>query len=282
MQLYYDKVIVHRTYQQTEIFPINEVTDNLIICFSGTSSSKPFQCLATNNVPSLDYLEKTQCLPLYRYDDRGNRVDNITDWVLAQFRAQYAASQTSEVLETSEVLTKRDIFHYVYAVLHHPAYREKYRLNLKREFPRIPFYDDFWQWAEWGQQLMALHLHYETIEPFPLARHENDPDTIRKAYKAKLKADKKAGIIELDTLTSLSGIPPQAWQYKLGNRSALEWILDRYKERKPRDPTIRAKFNTYRFIDYKEQVVDLLGRVTAVSVETMKIIGQMPVGELEG
>lgn len=69
---------------------------------------------------------------------------------------------------------------------------------------------------------------------------------------------------------------PIAWEYKLGNRSAIEWVLDRYKERKPRDPTIREKFNTYRFADYKEEVIDLLGRVTAVSVATMEIIGEMP------
>ena len=173
-------------------------------------------------------------------------------------------------------LTKIDIFHYVYAVLHHPAYRQKYKLNLKRDFPRIPFYDNFWQWAAWGKQLMALHLHYETITPYPLDRHDIDPDAIRKPTKAKLKADKTNGIIELDTLTTLSGIPPIAWEYKLGNRSAIEWVLDRYKERKPRDPTIAEKFNTYRFADYKEEVVALVGRVTAVSIATMEIINQMP------
>jgi predicted helicase len=50
--------------------------------------------------------------------------------------------------------------------------------------------------------------------------------------------------------------------YRLGNRSGLDWILDQYKEKAPKDPTIREKFNTYRFADYKEKVIDLLGRVT--------------------
>jgi predicted helicase len=175
----------------------------------------------------------------------------------------------------TKTITRQDIFHYVYAVLHHPAYRETYRLNLKREFPRIPFYADFWQWAAWGQALMELHLTYETVDPFPLDRHDLDPDATRQAYKARLKPDKTQGTIQLDTLTTLSGIPPAAWDYQLGNRSALEWVLDRYKERKPKDPTIRDKFNTYRFLDYKEQVIDLLMRVTTVSVETMRIVGEM-------
>ena len=80
----------------------------------------------------------------------------------------------------------------------------------------------------------------------------------------------------LDGFTTLKGIPSLAWEYKLGNRSALEWILDQYKEKKPSDPTIAEKFNTYRFADYKEQVIDLLKRVCTVSVETMKIVNAMP------
>ncbi len=93
--------------------------------------------------------------------------------------------------------------------------------------------------------------------------------------KAKLKADQEAGIIEIDELTFLTGVPRQAWEYKLGNRSALEWILDQYKEKKPKDPTIAEKFNTYRFADYKEHVIDLLQKVCTVSIETMKIIEEM-------
>ena len=123
---------------------------------------------------------------------------------------------------------------------------------------------------------MELHLNYETIDPYPLVRHEQDPAETRKAYKPLLRADKTNGIIDLDTLTSLSGLPTAVWEYKLGNRSAVEWVLDRYKERKPKDPTIRERFNSYRFAAYKEEVVALLGRVTAVSVATMAIIEQMP------
>ncbi len=58
-------------------------------------------------------------------------------------------------------------------------------------------------------------------------------------------------------------------------RCALEWILDQYKEKKPKDPTIREKFNTYRFADYKEKVIDLLMRVTTVSNRTVAITAAM-------
>ena len=93
--------------------------------------------------------------------------------------------------------------------------------------------------------------------------------------KAKLKADKEHGIITLDEVTSLTGIPETAWDCKLGNRSALGWILDQYKEKKPKDPTIAKLFNTYRFADYKEKMIDLLMRVCTVSVKTMEIVTQM-------
>ena len=94
--------------------------------------------------------------------------------------------------------------------------------------------------------------------------------------------DKETGRIILDTETTLEGIPPEAWDYTLGNRSALEWILDQYKESKPKDPTIREKFDAYRFADYKEKVIDLLMRVTRVSVETQAIVSAMKAVPCQG
>jgi predicted helicase len=179
--------------------------------------------------------------------------------------------------KTAEI-TKDDIFHYVDAVLHDPVYREKYALNLKREFPRIPFYADFRCWAAWGEKLMQLHIGYETVEPWELKRTDAKDEKAARASvapKTILKADRDNGIIVLDSETQLSGIPASAWDYRLGNRSALDWILDQYKEKTPKDPTIREKFNTYRFADYKETVVDLLARVTRVSVETVDIVEEM-------
>ncbi len=149
---------------------------------------------------------------------------------------------------------------------------------MKREFPRIPFYPDFLRWADWGEKLMALHIGYETVEPLPLVRVDTPDAKARFAGqtpKPILKADAEHGIIVLDSETQLSGVPKQAWTYRRGNRSALEWILDQHKEKTPKDPTIREKFNTYRFADYKEKVVDLLMRVTRVSVETMAIVEAM-------
>jgi predicted helicase len=270
---YYARVIAHRIYQQDRIFPVDGTWQNRAIGFSGLSSSKPFQVLAVDRLPSFDLLEKTQFLPLRRTES-GTCVENITDWALDQFRKHYQPGRGKK----DRPITKEAIFHYVYAVLHDPVYREKYAINLKREFPRIPFYLDFWQWADWGRTLMDLHIGYESVPAFQLKRVDILDDKARKAGlapKSILKADKAAGRIILDSETILSDVPAGVWEYKLGNRSALEWILDQYKEKKPKDPTIREKFNTYRFADHKEKVVDLLMRVTTVSVETMQIVNEM-------
>ncbi len=118
---------------------------------------------------------------------------------------------------------------------------------------------------------MQAHIGYESAAPFALTRI----NTKLAKPKAKLKADKTKGEIILDEATTLSGIPAIAWDYKLGNRSALEWVLDQHKESKPKDPTIREKFNTYQFADYKEHVIDLLAKVCTVSVTTQEIVEKM-------
>ena len=123
-----------------------------------------------------------------------------------------------------------------------------------------------------------MHIDYESVTPAKLKRIDLPDEKAGKAGlppKCILKADKDGGRIIVDSETTLTGIPPEAWDYRLGNRSALEWILDQYKEKKPKDPTIREKFNTYRFADYKEKVIDLLMRVTTVSVKTVAIINSM-------
>lgn len=246
--------------------------NNRVIAFSDKNSRDEFASFSTD-VPIDLHLcaskDGYQYVPLHRFSADGEPIDNITDWSLNKFVAQYGKATK---------ITKDDIFHYVYGVLHDPIYRTTYAQNLKREVPRIPFYPDFRQWAVWGKRLMDLHIGYEGVDPWPVTRTDT-PDTKASAAgvspKVILKSDSDNGTITLDSETVLSGIPKAAWDYRLGNRSGLDWILDQHKEKTPKDPTIRAKFNNYRFADHKEKVIDLLTRVTRVSVETMEIIEAM-------
>jgi predicted helicase len=124
------------------------------------------------------------------------------------------------------MLTKWDIFYYVYGVLHHPGYREKFADNLKRELPRIPFAPDFWAFATAGRELARLHLEYEQLEPFPLTWVETEdvPLSYRVEDKMRLSKDKTA--VKVNPSLTLAGIPPETFQYRLGNRSALDWVID--------------------------------------------------------
>lgn len=174
--------------------------------------------------------------------------------------------------------TKDAIFAYAYAALHDPLWRETYAINFKREVPRLPFHKDFGLWAGWGRRLLSLHISYETVEPLPLVRTDA-PDlgarAVARAPNPILKSDPERGTIVLDSATTLSGIPTAAWSYRLGNRSALDWVLGQHKERTPRDPTIWTKFDTYRFATHKERAAGLLGRVARVAVETTSIVEAM-------
>jgi len=245
---------------QFDIFIPNKKVENKIINIS-TLTNK-LQCLATNTLTGLDFLQRTVCIPQYYFDKKGNRIDNLTDWSLQQFIDNYK----------DETINKETVFYYTYAVLHNPNYISKYELNLKRDFPRIPFYNDFWKWSNWGKELMDLHINYETIENYELKVISNELN--KKADyipKTKLKADVETGEIILDEETTISGIPDLAWEYKFGNRSALHWIIDQYKEKNIQDKTIAEKFNTYKFVDYKQTVIELIQKVTTVSVRTMEV-----------
>jgi predicted helicase len=229
------------------------------------SAGLDFRALATNLPADFHFLGETRILARYRYSKSGKRIDNVTDWALNKFVAQYGKK-----------VTKDAIFYYVYAVLHDPIYREAYALNLKREYPRIPFYRDFAQWAAWGERLMAMHIGYEAIEPWPVERI----DRARKRAKGTnpkpiLTSLPEQGRVIIDAETQIVHVPSEAWNYRLGNRSAIDWVLDQHKEKKPRDATIAAKFNTYRFADYKESMIELLGKVVRVSVDTVAVTKAM-------
>ncbi len=227
----------------------------------------PFFVIASDSLVDHDLVPKGQNASRYRYTSKGVQLDNITDWALTQFRTHYGP------LVNDTLISKDDIFAYVYAALHDPVWRETYAADLRRSFPRIPFHADFTQWRDWGQQLLALHIDYESQPPHPDVMRVDAGG--KKAAKPVLRSDADNGKVVVDSETQLTGIPRAAWDYRLGNRSAIDWVLDQHKEKTPRDPTVAAKFNTYRFADHKEKVIDLLGRVVGISIETVAIVDAM-------
>ena len=270
--LYFDRMINDRVLVFPSIFPTPETeAENRVICVSGLGSNKPFQTLMAGMIPSLDILEKTQCFPFYIYNEAGiNRRENITNWALEQFRRHYE----------DDAITKWDIFHYVYGLLHHPDYRERYQANLKRELPRIPFAPDtgsesstnFWRFAKAGQRLSEIHVGYEDMPEYPLTFIET-PDMPLDWRVEKMRFPKdKTQIVYNDFLT-LDGIPPKAMAYRLGNRSALEWIIDQYRVKEDKRSGI---INDPNRKDDPQYIVKLIGKVITVSLETVEIVKGLP------
>ncbi len=261
--LYFDTRLNGRTFRLAHLYKPGERNAGLVISDKGWRSS--FATLATDGPADghmIAAVDRYFVVTRYRYISNGERVDNITDWGLKQFRKRYA----------DPAITKDDIFAYCYAALHDPAFRVAHAADLRREFPRVPLNDHFTQWRDWGHALLKLHIEYEKAKPFKLTRIDT-PGKFEPVAKLRSLADQ--GTVVVDSETQLSGIPPGAWTYHLGNRSAIDWVLDQHKEKTPRDPTIRAKFNTYRFADYKEEMIKLLAKVVTVSLETVKITEAM-------
>ncbi len=254
------------TRNHYKIFGDDLNRNNKVICFSGVGSSTPFSVLISNRLFSKDLVENTQAVP-YFFNNGKKWSKNVTEWAIRVFREQYKDDEISS----------DSIFNYVYAILHSPKYCQKYDADLKRQLPRIPLMKDFWKWENWGQQLINLHIDFENAPIYPLERIDKETKNIQN-NKPRLLANRNKGEIAIDDITTLKGIPKQTWAYKIRNRTAVEWILDQYKEKTPKSETLRKNFNNYSFEDYKGYVIELIQKVVTVSLETTKIIKRMEEG----
>ena len=265
MNLYFDRMLTERVYVFPSILPTSDIElENRVICVSGIGSSKPFHALVTDTVSCVDSLEKTQCFPFYTYNEDGtNRQENITDWALSEFRNHY----------NDDTISKWDIFYYNYALLHHPVYREKYEMNLKRDLPHIPFAEDFWGFAKAGAALSDLHINYESVPKYDgLEDIETEGMTVAwRVEKMRLSKDKTQ--LKYNDFLTLDGIPVEVYDYRLGNRSALEWVIDQYRVKVDKRSGI---VNDPNREDQPRYIVDLIARVIYVSLQTVEIVEGLP------
>ncbi|NIZ41265.1 N-6 DNA methylase (plasmid) [Entomospira entomophila] len=269
---YYQEILSEEVGQMPKIFPTGQAGENLMICVRAQTNH--FSTLITNSLVDLHLFkygnDQAQCFPLYRYNlESGEKVSNINPTYKAKFESQGP-------------LTDEQMFAYIYAMLHHKGYRTKYEIDLKQNLPSVPVSPQVSDYVRLGQQLIDLHLHYEQAELYPMDRLESDP----KLYEIKLKSKPELGQIIIDTQTTLSGIPSQAWQYKLGNKSAIDWVLEGYSEKKniykdkangaiadsDSDLYTQYGYELYNFADYKEELIDLVGKVVSVSLQTLNLL----------
>ena len=261
--LYWDGLLVERRYRQSQICPDLQ-DENTLISLTCPGSQKRFYSVATSSLTDIHFAGDTQCFPFYLYDeDTHIRRENITDWALKQFREHY----------DDRKIAKWDIFYYVYGILHHPGYRTKYADNLKRELPRIPYAPDFWAFSKAGKELSHWHLDYEKTDPYELQYIENKDKPLSYRVDDKMRLSKDKNSLSVNPSLTLAGIPLEAFDYRLGNRSALDWVIDQYQVKTDKRTGVVSDPNR---ADDPEYIVRLVGQVIRVSIETVRIVKGLP------
>jgi predicted helicase len=290
--------------------------ENRVICISGTGARSGFSVLITDLIPNYDNLEKGQCFPLKLYEpainaDDGHTPsgakpqadlfstdqigltvdvfeqvadqprytvkDGITDAGLAHFQAAYP----------DEIISKEDLFYYIYGLLHSEDYKSRYADNLTKELPRIPCVNkaaDFWAFSQAGRALAELHIHYETVAPYPVtlecgaAAFDDLKDT--DFYVTQMKFVKKGdkSKVAYNHKIIMTDIPVAAYDYVVNGKPALEWVMERQAVSTHKDSGIKNDANDWAIetMGNPRYPLELFQRVITVSLETMKIVNALP------
>ena len=326
--VYFDSLLNHRTNQLPQIFP-TPVHPNLSFVISQGDVTK-IGPLMTDVLPDLHLVGDSQTFPLYTWEplspasgsepdlfadlatasesradgaatassldfsrpigdqipvilDGYRRVDNVTDATLASYREHYG----------DEGITKEDIFFYVYALLHHPEYRERYEDDLKKMLPHIPRATGFHTYASVGRELAELHVNYERVEQHPTVHDEislhapEDPweryriGTRKMRFPKQGRRDTDYTRLEYNDYVTLTGIPADAQGYSISGRSPLEWIIDRYHVKTDKASGIVNDPNDFlREQGRPDAVVDLIKRLVTVSMRTQELLATLPALEI--
>jgi predicted helicase len=286
--LYFARELNEMVYLIPKLFP-TPTTENRVICVSGVGVTKEFTALISDTLPDLEVVGKSQCFPLYYYEERAKaapslfdaaneneyiRRDGVSDFILTQARSRYG-----------ERVTKEDIFYYVYGFLHCPDYRTRFSSDLKKMLPRLPLVEvpaDFWKFSKAGRELARLHLGYDDFKNAPSA--EAIGVTVRGAESGHFQVEKmrfpskddKSKIL-FNSQIVVENIPAEAYEYQVNGKSAIEWVMERYAITTHKESGIRNDPNDWAAeVGNPRYILDLLLSVIRLSVETVEVVRGLP------
>ena len=292
-KLYYNKSLVESPGLSKLFFP-NSATKNLLICISG-EVRKDFSVLLTSNVSDLEVIGRGQCFPLYYYEKREKesknlfdesgdseyvRRDAITDFILGRAKAIYG-----------KTVSKEDIFYYVYGFLHSPEYRTMFANDLKKMLPRLPLVEDvrdFWKFSKSGRALAELHINYETVPAYDGVTVTGADSGFYTVEKMRFPKKDQKDTILFNSKITISNIPAKAYEYVVNGKSAIEWIMERYKvtvdlNAKGEGSGIKNDPNDWATeVSNPRYILDLLLSIINVSVQTVDIVNDLPKVTFEG
>ncbi|MCL1815866.1 MAG: DEAD/DEAH box helicase family protein [Treponema sp.] len=289
--LYYDRPFIESPGIWPQLIP-SIYTSNLFICVSGLNTRLDnTSVLITNIITDLNILDAgTQCFPLYWYEKKDKaqsglfeqvedeyiRHDAISDFILEQAKSRYGLK-----------ITKKDIFYYVYGLLHSPDYRTTFANDLKKMLPRLPLVEkpaDFWAFSKAGKELGDLHIDYEKYEP-PKEILINGKPVPKKPFpegqlavnKMSFPSKSKKDTIIYNSWLTISNIPEKAYEYVVNGKSAIEWVMERYAVTTHKESGIKNDPNDWAMEHENPQyILDLLLSVITVSMKTVDIVAGLP------
>jgi predicted helicase len=283
--LYFDRQMNEMVLLMPKLFPTPD-HHNVVISLNASDARKAFGAIITNVVPNLALSDPGQCFPLYYFGEPAGdkadarifelssdvtfeRRDSITDQTLESYMRRYGGD-----------VSKEDIFYYVYGILHSPEYKARFAADLKKTIPRIPLVRDFWGFSKAGRELADLHLNYETVDPWPVTTIEPLELTPEQLRVGKLKFGRGGdkSVIVYNSHVTLRDIPPEAYEYEVNGKSAIEWIMDRYEVKVDKDSGILNDPNAWS--NDPRYVLDLVKRIVRVSVRSVNVIKGLPALEL--
>ncbi|GAA9385760.1 DEAD/DEAH box helicase family protein [Helicobacter pylori] len=255
--LYWDKDLISRQGKFSKIFP-NKDAQNVVIN-TGVGNGKDFSALVSDCISDYSLISPNQAYPLYYYDDLGNRHYAISGYALNLFRKHYE----------DNLIAEEEIFYYIYAILHHKGYLEKYKNSLTKEAPHIALSEDFKELSVLGKELAELHLNYESGEMHVSVEYKTLMNAEEKGYYDVETMKKIGDRINYNNHIAITKIPKKAFDYVVNGKSAIDWVIERYKKTTDKDSLIENNPNDYKDGKY---VFELLCRVIKLSEKSVDLI----------
>ena len=295
--MYYGRRLNEMVYQMPQIFP-NTTAENRVICVTGVGARSGFSTMVVDAIPNLHTLDSGQCFPIKLYDkteagrdddlfvDQDNTLyrvrDGISDEALKHFQATYSG----------EAISKEDLFYYLYGILHSEDYRTQYHNNLMKQLPRLPVVidvADFHVFQAAGRTLGELHLGYESIDPWPVTINDGKglskgmtPERLYRVEKMKYGGghgtNKDQSTVIYNHHITITDVPLEAYDYVVSGKPAIQWVMERQCVKTDKASGLVNDANRYAVetMDNPAYPLELLQRVIRVSMETLKIVKDLP------
>ncbi len=263
---YYERELSWSFCNNEKIFPDKDAQN--VVINTGVGNGKDFSALVSDFISSRDLISHNQAYPLYYYDDWGNRHDAISGYALNLFRKHYG----------DNLIAEEEIFYYIYAILHHKGYLEKYKNSLAKEAPRIALSEDFKDLSILGKKLAELHLNYESGEMHASVEYNLLENAETESYYDVEKMKRQGNSIKYNNNITITKIPDKAFEYVVNGKSAIDWVIERYKKTTDKDSLIENNPNDYKGGKY---VLELLCRVIKLSEKSVDLIEKISIKRFE-